>query len=55
MAIGGICAGIFTPTEGGAVGGVSVLLIAYSMLRLDMRTMYSALAEAGKPISMILF
>lgn len=53
--LGGIYAGIFTPTEGGAVGACSVLLIAGCMRRLDYKKVWIALVETAETTAMIFF
>lgn len=53
LVMGGIWAGIFTPTEGGAIGAVVSLLIGLVMRRFTWRSFAHTLVDAGKVISMI--
>jgi tripartite ATP-independent transporter DctM subunit len=53
LVIGGIYSGIFTPTEGGAVGAVTCLLIGLIMRRYTWKVLKETLLEGGKVISMI--
>jgi tripartite ATP-independent transporter DctM subunit len=55
IAIGGIYAGVFTPTEGGAVGGVGALIMGAIMRRFSLRKIVDSCLEAGKLISMVFF
>jgi tripartite ATP-independent transporter DctM subunit len=48
LVIGGMYAGVFTPTEGGGVGAFGALLIGVLRRRLYWGSVISALLEAGK-------
>jgi tripartite ATP-independent transporter DctM subunit len=52
LVIGGIYWGIFTPTEGGAIGAVGALLIGLVMSRFNWTRIIQTLQESGKVISM---
>jgi tripartite ATP-independent transporter DctM subunit len=52
LVIGGIYWGVFTPTEGGAIGAVGALLIGLVMVRFNWTRIYETLLESGKVISM---
>lgn len=51
--IGGTMVGIFTATEGGAMGCVGALIIALIMGRCKFQTMFNAFSEAGALSGMI--
>ena len=53
LVIGGVYAGIFTPTEGGAVGAVGALLIGLLMRRYTWKSFFDSLLGAGKTMGMI--
>ncbi|SDW09127.1 TRAP transporter large permease [Roseicitreum antarcticum] len=53
--VGGIYGGIFTPTEGAAVGALGTGLIAYFSGGLTGRTLMEAFASTGKSTAMIFF
>lgn len=53
LVIGGIYAGIFTATEGGAIGCVGALIIGLAMRRFTRQSFISSLVGAGKIIGMI--
>jgi tripartite ATP-independent transporter DctM subunit len=48
LVIGGMYAGVFTPTEGGGVGAFGALLIGLIRRRLTFKDILSGLLEAGK-------
>lgn len=52
LVIGGIYAGIFTPTEGGAIGSVGTLIIALALRRLTIKKFMESLNDASKFITM---
>ncbi|MFC1938481.1 TRAP transporter large permease, partial [Chloroflexota bacterium] len=54
LVIGGIYAGIFTPSEAGAIGVTGILLIVTAMRRFNRRLLVRALLETGKISSMAL-
>jgi tripartite ATP-independent transporter DctM subunit len=51
LVIGGLYAGIFTATEGGAIGAFGAFVIALAMRRLDWKKFTSALVDANKGIA----
>lgn len=53
LVIGGIYAGIFTPSEGAGVGCAGALIIGMAMRRFTWRNFTSALLESGKVNAMI--
>ena len=53
LVMGGIWWGVFTPTEGGAIGAVVSLLLGLLMRRFTWKSFALTLIEAGKVISMI--
>lgn len=53
LVVGGIYAGVFTPSEGGGIGATCVVLIGLAMRRFTWQKFNSALLEAGKVISML--
>lgn len=53
LVIGGIYAGIFTPTEGGAIGAVGAVVIGFIMRRWTFHSFARALLDAGKTTSMV--
>jgi tripartite ATP-independent transporter DctM subunit len=52
LVVGGIYKGVFTPTEGGAIGGVIALLLGLIMKRFTWKTFIKTLQEGGKVVSM---
>jgi tripartite ATP-independent transporter DctM subunit len=48
LVIGGMYAGVFTPTEGGGIGAFGALLIGVVRRRLTFKDILSSLLEAGK-------
>lgn len=52
--MGGIYAGFFTPTEGGAIGAAAVFLLGIVNRRLTRRGFLDALFEAGRMTAMIM-
>jgi tripartite ATP-independent transporter DctM subunit len=53
LVIGGIYSGIFTPTEGGAIGAMGAFIIGLIMRRWNKRTFFNALLDSGKTVSMV--
>ena len=53
--IGGIFAGLFTPTEAGAAGAFTVLVLALARRRLSWQRFKTALRDAGVTVGMIGF
>jgi tripartite ATP-independent transporter DctM subunit len=53
LVIGGIYAGIFTPTEGGAIGAVGAILIGLVMRRFTWKSFAQSLQDSGKVISAV--
>lgn len=51
LVIGGLYAGIFTATEGGAIGAFGAFAIAMAMRRLDWKKFTGALVDANKGIA----
>jgi C4-dicarboxylate transporter DctM subunit len=54
LIIGGIYAGIFTPTEAGGVGAFGALVISAASRRLTVRRFFDSLLEATKITAMIM-
>jgi len=48
LVIGGMYAGVFTPTEGGGIGAFGALIIGIARRRLRWHSIVSSLLEAGK-------
>jgi len=55
LVLGGIYAGVFTPTEAGAVGAFGALLLAVAKHRLTMSALWNVLLETGYVTACILF
>jgi C4-dicarboxylate transporter DctM subunit len=53
--VGGIYGGIFTPTEGAAVGALGTGIIAWAQGGLTLKTFVEALASTGRSTAMIFF
>ncbi|MFC1945660.1 TRAP transporter large permease subunit [Chloroflexota bacterium] len=53
LVIGGIYAGIFTATEGGAIGAAGAVIIGLAMRRLSWQAFNQALLGAGRTVGMI--
>jgi len=53
VVIGGLYTGVFTPTEAGAVGAFSMLIVALAMRRLTWSKFKDCLLEAGRTTVMI--
>ncbi len=54
VVLGGIYMGVFTPTEGGAVGAFGALFITVSMRRLNFKKFRSAILETAQTTTMIM-
>lgn len=55
LVIGGIYGGVFTPTEGAAIGSIGSLLIALGLRRMTWRKFLDAVNESAKYIAMCFF
>ncbi len=55
LMLGGLYAGLFTPTEAGAVGAFGALVLALLKRRLSWRTLWNCLQETGHVSVAILF
>jgi tripartite ATP-independent transporter DctM subunit len=53
LIIGGIYAGIFTPTEAGAIGAFGAVVISMAIRRLTLKGLWLSLAEATRVTAMI--
>jgi tripartite ATP-independent transporter DctM subunit len=51
--IGGIYGGVFTPTEGGAIGATVAVFISLIMKRFTWKAFYQSLLDAGRITSMV--
>ena len=51
--LGGIYAGIFTPTEAGGIGAIGALIMALSLRKLNWSDFKSSILETGKSTAMI--
>ena len=54
LVIGGIYMGVFSPSEGGAIGASGALIIGLTMRRFTWRSFGQSLMDAAKVLSMIL-
>jgi tripartite ATP-independent transporter DctM subunit len=54
LVLGGIYAGIFTPTEAGAIGAFGALVITLAMRRLTLKKFTAAFLEAGQTTAFIM-
>jgi tripartite ATP-independent transporter DctM subunit len=54
LVLGGIYMGVFTPTEGGAVGAFGALIITFSMGRLNFKKFIASLLEATQTTAMVM-
>jgi tripartite ATP-independent transporter DctM subunit len=52
LVIGGIYLGVFTPTEGGAIGAVVALILGLIYKRFNFRSFYETLLESGQIMCM---
>ncbi len=55
ISIGGLMAGIFTPTEGGAVGAFAMLIMVLVRRKLTWRGFLDSLLDSAKTMGMVLF
>ncbi|WP_258360156.1 TRAP transporter large permease [Moorella sulfitireducens] len=55
LMLGGIYAGVFTPTEAGAVGSFGAILIGVFTRRLKFKDFLASLFEAGQTTAMVMF
>jgi tripartite ATP-independent transporter DctM subunit len=54
LVIGGMYVGIFTPTEGGAIGACGALIIGLAKRELSWQKLVDALLESGRTVAMLL-
>jgi len=54
VVLGGIYGGVFTPTEGGAIGAFGALVISIGMGRLNFKKFLAALLEGGQTTAFIM-
>jgi C4-dicarboxylate transporter DctM subunit len=54
LVMGGIYAGIFTPTEAGAIGAFGALIIGLALRRLSRKSLINAFVETGQLTAMML-
>jgi tripartite ATP-independent transporter DctM subunit len=52
VVVGGIYQGVFTPSEGGAIGAIVALLLGLIWKRFTWKTFFQTLQEGGKVVSM---
>jgi tripartite ATP-independent transporter DctM subunit len=55
VVLGGIYGGVFTPTEGGAIGAFGALVVGIVMGRLSFKKFLAALLEGGQTTAFIMF
>lgn len=55
LVIGGIYFGLFTPTEGAAVGAFGALVITFAKKKFTRKTFIASILEAGKTTAMVMF
>jgi C4-dicarboxylate transporter, DctM subunit len=56
LVLGGIYAGIFTPTEAGAIGSIYVILVALFFIRtMSLKGLYECFEKTAKTSAMIMF
>jgi C4-dicarboxylate transporter, DctM subunit len=53
LVLGGMYSGVFTPTEGGAVGAFGALIIGLSKRRISWKLFFSSLIDTGRIAGMI--
>jgi tripartite ATP-independent transporter DctM subunit len=53
IGLGGLFAGLFTPTEAGAVGTASILLVGLVRRKLTWQSFFASLADAAKTSAMV--
>ncbi len=54
VVLGGIYIGVFTPTEGGAVGAFGAIVIAAAMLRLNFKKIRDSVLEATQTTALVM-
>lgn len=54
LVIGGIYMGVFSPSEGGAIGASGALIIGLAMRRFTWKSFWQSLIDAAKVLSMII-
>ena len=55
LVLGGIYGGLYTPTEGGAVGAAGALLYAILRRRIDRKALWAVMVETGQIATTVLF
>ena len=55
LVLGGIYGGLYTPTEGGAVGSAGALAYALARRRLDFKSLWRVMVETGQIATTVLF
>lgn len=55
VSIGGLTAGIFTPTEGGAIGAFAMLVLVLVRRKLNWKGFVNSLMDSAKTMGMVLF
>src|SRR5690606_14002377 len=55
LVLGGICGGVFTPTEVGAAGAAGAMILALAKRRLDLPKLWEVIRETGLVSVIILF
>lgn len=55
LVLGGIYGGLYTPTEGGAVGAAGALLYGIARGRLNLRNLWALMVETGQIATTVLF
>jgi len=55
VVLGGIYLGVFTPTEGGAVGAFGALVITAAMRRLNFKKLRDSILEATQTTALVMF
>jgi tripartite ATP-independent transporter DctM subunit len=55
VSVGGLSAGWFTPTEGGAIGAFAVLVVCLIRRKLSLKAFLAALTDTAKTIGMVVF
>ena len=55
VVLGGIYAGIYTPTEAGAIGSIYVILVGFTKRTLKVRGLYECFEKTAKTSAMIMF
>lgn len=55
LVLGGIYGGLYTPTEGGAVGAAGALIYALVRRRIDRKALWAVMVETGQIATTVLF